>query len=607
MANYHLNAKVISRGKGQSAIAAAAYRSGELLMDERTGEQKSYKARAERVQFTDIMAPKDAPEWAHDRNALWNNAERAEKRKDAQLAREFEVSLPHELTHEQQLHLVKDFAREEFVRKGYAVDIAMHAPHKDRDPRNYHAHLMVPMRTLGPDGFAAKKDPDMNRREQLEEWREKFAHLTNRHLERYGHKARVDHRSLAAQGIDREPTIHIGYAGIEIAVRGAQSDRMDALREILARNEIRLDVKDLDRELKALEKEQAEQKRRDELARLEKEHAEAEQKRLTLQARLEAVLLYAAKEAAEAAKTLATTRMAVAIGITADQGASEARVREIAELQAKIESERKAETEKKVEAEKKTQAIKTAEASARQQVAARAPKQPKPKERVSQPLPQRPHIEIQIAHAAAEAEAKKRTEQKTARAARETATFNQAWGHSFKGINADFPKDPIVAKPGPTLTATAGKGLDAAGNAFVAADKANRQVAAKGLHVADKATGKVMKLTDYVVDFLSGPLAPRAPVKPNMRALLNDAEARAEHQRAQMASVQHGREEAAAIERIYQDIDKGNNLNAQDVNKLTYQHQMQILTFGDSGMKQIVNDARKRDSRQWEGEERERE
>src|SRR5271166_3548267 len=84
MAIFHLTAKVISRGKGQSAIASAAYRSGERLRDEQAGEQKFYTARAERILFTDIMAPSGAPEWAHDRNELWNHAERAEKRKDAQ-------------------------------------------------------------------------------------------------------------------------------------------------------------------------------------------------------------------------------------------------------------------------------------------------------------------------------------------------------------------------------------------------------------------------------------------------------------------------------------------------------------------------------------------
>src|SRR5271166_4679394 len=249
MAIFHLTAKVISRGKGQSAIASAAYRSGERLRDEQAGEQKFYTARAERILFTGIMAPKDAPEWAHDRNELWNHAERAEKRKDAQLAREFEAALPHEFTEQQREWLVKDFAREAFVRQGYVADIAIHAPDATSDERNYHAHIMVTMRTLGADGFAAKKDRSLNSTEQLDAWREQWAHLANRHLERHGHEERVDHRSLEAQGIDREATVHLGYAAIEMDKRGAQSDRMDALREVLERNEIRFEMKAIDREL----------------------------------------------------------------------------------------------------------------------------------------------------------------------------------------------------------------------------------------------------------------------------------------------------------------------------------------------------------------------
>jgi hypothetical protein len=259
MAIFHLNAKVISRGKGQSAVAAAAYRSGDRLRDEQTGEQKFYKQGADRIAFTDIMAPKDAPEWAHDRNRLWNEAERAEKRKDAQLAREIEVSLPHELTAQQREWLVKDFAREAFVRQGYAVDIAIHAPYKDSDDRNHHAHLMVTMRTLGPDGFAAKKDRALNGKAQLADWRRQWANLANRHLERHGHKERIDHRSLKEQGAEREPTTHLGYAANEMAQRGAQSDRMDALQDVLKRNEIRVDMKTLDTALAALER----QERRD--------------------------------------------------------------------------------------------------------------------------------------------------------------------------------------------------------------------------------------------------------------------------------------------------------------------------------------------------------
>ncbi len=254
MAIFHLTAKIISRGKGQSAIAAAAYRSGERLRDEQADEQKFYQARAERIEFTAIMAPKDAPAWAQDRNALWNHVERAEKRKDAQLAREIEIALPHELTPQQREWLVKDFAREAFVRKGYAVDIAIHAPDKTSDERNHHAHIMVTMRTLDADGFAAKKDPSMNRREQLGEWREQWAHLANRHLERHGHAARIDHRSLKQQGIEREAGIHLGYAANEMAQRGAQSDRMDALKQIIDRNDIRVEMKNLERELAQLER-----------------------------------------------------------------------------------------------------------------------------------------------------------------------------------------------------------------------------------------------------------------------------------------------------------------------------------------------------------------
>ncbi len=254
MAIFHLTAKVISRGKGQSAVAAAAYRSGERLRDEQANEQKFYQARAERIEFTAIMAPKDAPDWAQDRNQLWNHAERAEKRKDAQLAREIEIALPHELTPQQREWLVKDFAREAFVRKGYAVDIAIHAPDKKSDDRNHHAHIMVTMRTLDGDGFAAKKDPAMNRREQLGEWREQWAHLANRHLERHGHEARIDHRSLKEQGVEREAGIHLGYAANEMAQRGAQSDRMDALQQVIARNDIRVEMKNLDRELAQLER-----------------------------------------------------------------------------------------------------------------------------------------------------------------------------------------------------------------------------------------------------------------------------------------------------------------------------------------------------------------
>ena len=236
MAIYHLTAKVISRGKGQSAIAAAAYRSGERLVDKATGEVKEYRARSERILFAGIFTPANAPEWAHDRNELWNEAEQAERRKDAQLAREIEVALPHELTDQQRLWLVQDFVREEFTRKGYAVDVAIHQPEKDADQRNFHAHLLVTMRTLGPDGFAETKDRSLNNREQLAEWREDWAHLCNRHLERHGHEARIDHRSNEARGIEAEPTKHEGYQVAQMVERGEKPDRFLENEEIRTRN-----------------------------------------------------------------------------------------------------------------------------------------------------------------------------------------------------------------------------------------------------------------------------------------------------------------------------------------------------------------------------------
>lgn len=236
MAIFHLTTKVVSRGKGQSVLAAAAYRSGQALTDHQTGEVKRYEARKERIVFEGVFAPKDAPEWAKDREQLWNAVETFEKRKNSRLAREIEIALPHELTDQQREWLVKDFVREQFVRKGFAVDVAIHAPDKDSDARNYHAHLLVTTRSIGPDGFG-QKERGHNSKGQLKEWREQWAHLCNRHLEWHGHEARIDHRSHAERGIDREPTIHAGYAAKQMDARGAQSDRMDELRGIMARND----------------------------------------------------------------------------------------------------------------------------------------------------------------------------------------------------------------------------------------------------------------------------------------------------------------------------------------------------------------------------------
>lgn len=243
MATYHLSTKIISRKKGQNAVASAAYRSGEKLTDAKTGDVKDYERRAQGVAFKGIFAPPDAPEWAHDRQQLWNEVERVERRKDAQLVREFEISLPHEMTGQQRQWLVTDFVREQFLRRGYVADVAIHTPGKGSDARNHHAHVMVAMRAIDADGFAPTKDRSLNRVAQLEEWREKWADLANRHLERHGYTARIDHRSLEEQGITpgaHAPEKYEGAAVTAMRARGEITDRAAENDAIRARNALDL-------------------------------------------------------------------------------------------------------------------------------------------------------------------------------------------------------------------------------------------------------------------------------------------------------------------------------------------------------------------------------
>ena len=136
MAIYHLSAKVHSRSTGASAVAAAAYRSGMELVDARTGEEHDYSRRTG-VEGSEILAPEDSPDWVRDRSALWNAAEGAERRKDAQVAREVEVAAPVELSKEQRRELVQGFAEREFVARGMVADIAYHDGDGSNPPRSY--------------------------------------------------------------------------------------------------------------------------------------------------------------------------------------------------------------------------------------------------------------------------------------------------------------------------------------------------------------------------------------------------------------------------------------------------------------------------------------
>jgi ATP-dependent exoDNAse (exonuclease V), alpha subunit - helicase superfamily I member len=239
VAIFHLSVKTVSRSAGRSATAAAAYRAGVKITDERTGEIHDY-TRKGGVESADLVLPDGAPEWAADRVALWNAAEQAETRKNSTVAREFEIALPDELTAAERHRLAHDLAREIVERHGCAADVAIHAPGADGDHRNHHAHILLSTRRLGPDGFTEKTrelDDQKTGPQLVTEWRERFASLQNERLRQAGIDARVDHRRLEAQGIDREPTRHLGPAasGYERRTGEPSRKRLDFEAEVAER------------------------------------------------------------------------------------------------------------------------------------------------------------------------------------------------------------------------------------------------------------------------------------------------------------------------------------------------------------------------------------
>ncbi|WP_299592858.1 MobQ family relaxase [uncultured Tateyamaria sp.] len=188
-----LHAKPISRSKQQSAVASAAYRAGEKLEDKRVGETFDY-TRKQSVEATRIMAPAPAPDWVLDRATLWNTVEATEKRKDAQLAREVQVAIPDELPKDVREKLVWDFCHDNFVSMGMIVDVAIHGPTKE-NPRNWHWHGMLTMRTIGPDGFGLK-ERSWNENQHVERWKRNWETACNAALEQIGSSTRVDMRSI---------------------------------------------------------------------------------------------------------------------------------------------------------------------------------------------------------------------------------------------------------------------------------------------------------------------------------------------------------------------------------------------------------------------------
>jgi hypothetical protein len=247
IAIYHCSIKIISRGKGKSAVAAAAYRAGELIKNEYDGVTHDY-TRKGGVEHTEILLPANALAEYRDRATLWNAVEKIEKAKNAQLAREIELALPAELSLLENKSLVRDYVKRQFVSVGMCADVCIH----DKGDGNPHAHIMLTMRPFNEDkmwGAKSKKEyildadgeriqlasgeyksrkipaTDWNEQTKAEEWRAAWAEAANRYLEKLRHPARLDHRSYERQGVAQAPTIHLGVAAFQMEKRGIRTER----------------------------------------------------------------------------------------------------------------------------------------------------------------------------------------------------------------------------------------------------------------------------------------------------------------------------------------------------------------------------------------------
>jgi Ti-type conjugative transfer relaxase TraA len=247
MAIYHLHVKVIGRKSGSSAVASAAYRAASRLCDERLERTHDFSGKG-RVVHSEVMLPENAPEAWSDRARLWNDVEAFEVRKDAQLAREVEFAIPREMSQAQGIELARDFVRAEFVDRGMIADLNVHWDMAEDGMPKPHAHVMLTMRAVNENGFGPKVR-DWNRTEMVERWRERWAELANERLAELDIDARIDHRSLEAQGIALEPQSQIGAPAKRIEGRGIEgrgteeaieADRAEMHREIARNNGARI-------------------------------------------------------------------------------------------------------------------------------------------------------------------------------------------------------------------------------------------------------------------------------------------------------------------------------------------------------------------------------
>ncbi len=239
MAIYHLHVKVIGRKAGSSAVASAAYRSASRMRDERIERVQDFSNKRG-VVHSEVLLPENAPEQWSDRERLWNDVEAFEVRKDAQLAREVEFAIPREMTKAQGIELARDFAQAEFVDQGMIADLNVHWDFAEDGSPKPHAHVMLTMRSVDENGFGPKVR-DWNRTEMVERWRERWAEHANERLAELDIDARIDHRSLEAQGIGLEPQSQIGAPAQRIEGEGIEAaDRADMHREIARNNGARI-------------------------------------------------------------------------------------------------------------------------------------------------------------------------------------------------------------------------------------------------------------------------------------------------------------------------------------------------------------------------------
>lgn len=237
MANYYLEAQAISRRKGRSVTRLANYITGRKLHD--SYNSKTYYRKRHDVLYCRIFQPANVPSDFYDLQCLCDKIEAAEIRYDARTAREFKGSLPNELPLRQLIHIVCDFVDANFVNQGLCAIAAIHEGRNEADPsrNNPHVHIIVPTRTVGPEGFSKKKDREHDNRKHIVIWREQWALIQNRAYERNGLDKRVSHESLKVQGVcDREPTVRLSRIDWQKEQRGERTSAGDLKRAILARN-----------------------------------------------------------------------------------------------------------------------------------------------------------------------------------------------------------------------------------------------------------------------------------------------------------------------------------------------------------------------------------